>query len=119
MRDDRERLRDILEAIEHIEKYLPDSEAAFQGDDLIQNWMVRHLQILGEAAYQLSQAVQSRFSQVPWRKIVGMRHVLVHNYFDIDLDTVWSAVANDVPLLKPQIEAILRELDAEHPSANS
>ena len=79
MRDDRERLLDILEAIERIEKYSVLGEESFRNDELIQNWMVRNIQVIGEAARGLSQVLRDENSEIPWSKIIGMRHVLVHD----------------------------------------
>lgn len=81
MRDDTERLLDILEAIERIERYSVQGEEAFRENELIQNWMTRNIQVIGEAARSISQNVKDQNSQVPWSKVIGMRHVLVHDYF--------------------------------------
>lgn len=80
MRDPRERLRDMLEAIEHIERYASRGRDAFERDELIQNWIVRHLQIIAEAARATPQEVRERAANVPWPKITGMRHILMHEY---------------------------------------
>ena len=77
---------------------------------MIQNWFVRHLQIIGEASRALPQEVRDRSPQIPWSKIVGMRHVLVHDYFGIDTVAVWDAVERDLPELKLKIESLLQEL---------
>ena len=106
MRDDGERLQDIREAIESIEKYAARGRKAFETDELIQTWMVHHLQILGEAASRLGDEVKEKHPDVPWKKITGMRNVLVHGYFDIDPDIVWTAVTTDVPELKAALEQI-------------
>jgi uncharacterized protein with HEPN domain len=107
MRDDRERLRDILEAIERVEKYSARGRQAFEGDELIQIRIVHHLQVIGEAARTLSAEFTGAHGQVPWSQIVGMRNVLVHNYFGVDTDIVWEAVRRDLPSLKAQLETIL------------
>jgi len=103
MRSDRERFADILEAIEKIERYATRGKRAFETDEMFQVWVVRHLQIIGEAASRISTETQSQFPEVPWGKMAGMRHVLVHGYFDIDLDIVWSVIENDLSSLKTQI----------------
>ncbi len=108
MRDAHERLQDIVEAIDRIERYVSRGREAFEKDELIQNWFIRHLQIIGEAARGLPQDVRDRTSQVPWSKIIGMRHILVHGYFRIDNDVVWQVAARDLPQLKPQIEQALK-----------
>ncbi len=111
MRDPRERLQDILEAIDHIERYTARGREVFEQDELIQNWFIRHLQIIGEAARGLPQEMRDRTSQVPWSKIIGMRHILVHGYFEIDKDVVWSVVVSDLPHLKQGIERALNTLE--------
>lgn len=110
MRDDRERLRDVLEAIEHIEKYVVKGPTAFQSDELIQAWFLRHLQIIGEACRSLSASVKDSHPEIPWSKIIGMRHILVHDYFDIDLPLVWNVVEREIPGLKRSLIVILKEL---------
>jgi uncharacterized protein with HEPN domain len=112
MRSDRAYLLDILEAIAHIERYLPSERVSFDADERTQVWMVNRLQIIGEASRKLSDALRQRHPDIPWREIIGMRHILVHGYFEIDPDIVWSAVTMSVPRLKRQIEAVL-ESDAD------
>lgn len=90
MRSDRDRLTDVLESIERIERHTSAGRQVFDTDELIQVWVVRHLQIIGEAVSHLSEDLLIRFADVPWRSIIGMRHILVHGYFDVDLDLVWS-----------------------------
>ncbi len=109
MRDDREYLRDMLEAIGRIKQHTKSGRQAFAHDELIQIWVVHHLQIVGEAARRLSSALTERHPEVPWSRIVGMRHILVHDYFAIDVDVVWQVVEQDVPGLQLKIEAILAE----------
>ena len=103
MRSDRERLSDILEAIERIEKYASRGRTDFDGNELLQNWMISHIQILGEAARGVSSAYQEKHPEIPWAEIIGMRHILAHDYFGINLDEVWTVVERDLPGLKRQI----------------
>ena len=110
MRDPRERLRDILEAIERIERYTSRGRAEFDRDELVQTWVLRHLQIIGEATRVLPDDVRSMAPDIPWGQISGMRHVLVHDYFGIDLDLVWNAVERDLPELKRAAERLLDAL---------
>ncbi len=110
MRSERERLLDILEAIEHIEKYAAEGKGAFEADELIQNWMVNHITIIGEACRSLSDEFQARYTNVPWADIIGMKNILVHHYFGIDEDAVWLVVEKDIPELKFNIETILKSL---------
>ncbi len=109
MRDDRERLLDLREAIERIEKYTTAGRSALERDELIQTWVLYHLQIIGEAARSLSPELRGRYPDVPWPQIIGMRNILAHRYFGIDIDIVWSAVEHDLPQLKSNVDRMLRE----------
>jgi uncharacterized protein with HEPN domain len=107
LRRDRQRLEDILEAIERIEKYAGGGRATFDRDELIQTWVLHHLQIIGEAVRGLSDDIRSAHPDIPWAQIAAMRNILVHDYFGIDLEEVWAAVVRDLPQLKAKIAAAL------------
>lgn len=107
MRDDRLIVEDMLDAIERIEKYAARGRSEFNENELIQTWIVHHLQIVGEGARKLSSEFRSSFPGIPWKQIVAMRHILVHDYFGVDLDQVWSAVEADLPVLKGQLREAL------------
>ncbi|KPK89870.1 nucleotidyltransferase [bacterium SM23_31] len=107
MRSDYERIVDIQETIQHIEKYAIRRKEAFEKDELIQSWIVRHLQIIGEAASRLSEHFRKSHSEIPWSNIIGMHNILVHDYFEIDKSIVWAAVENELPNLKIHINKII------------
>jgi uncharacterized protein with HEPN domain len=107
MRDDRERLLDIQEAIERIEKYAARGREIFDHDELIQTWILHNLQILGEAARAISADFKQQHSEVSWQQIAGMRNILVHDYFGIDVSIVWAVVERELPVLKQQVLAML------------
>ena len=111
MRDVCERLQDILEAIAQVERYATRGRDAFDGDELVQTWIVHHLQIIGEAAGGLGSAFHSAHREVPWPQIVALRNILVHEYFGIDLEEVWATVQRDLPALKAQVQALLRAVE--------
>ena len=117
MRSDRLRLLDILDAIEVIAQYLPADRAAFDHDPPIQSHIYRHVMIVGEAAWSLSQSIKDQNRHVPWKQIEGMRHIMVHDYFKVDWDIVYTTAHTHVPALKPQIEAILRSLPPDQASS--
>jgi uncharacterized protein with HEPN domain len=73
-------------------------------------WVVHHLQIIGEAASKISEALREEHPEVAWGGMIGMRHVLVHDYFETNARIVWKVVEHDSPVLKPQLEAILKTL---------
>lgn len=106
MRDNLQRCRDILVAIQKIESRtagVPQSQA----DELLLVWVIHHLQIIGEAASKISPEFRSEHTGIPWHKIIGTRHILVHGYFQIDTSLVWNTVTNDLPSLKTQVETLL------------
>jgi uncharacterized protein with HEPN domain len=113
VRDPKERLRDMLEAIAAIERHLYHGRAAFEQDELLQGWFVRNLQIIGEAARALPEDVRALTPEIEWPRIVGMRNVLVHGYFDIDADIVWEAASREALALRPRIEDLLRRLEGQ------
>lgn len=110
MRDDRERLLDIQEAIERIDRYARKGWPEFESNELVQVWIVRHLEIIGEAVRGLSAQFRHDHSHVPWRDIAAMRNVLAHEYFDIDLKEVWAAVQNELPALSASVAVILKKV---------
>jgi uncharacterized protein with HEPN domain len=109
MRDPKERLRDILDAIVRIERYAARGREAFEQDELIQVWIVHHLQVVGEAAAQLGRNFHDVHPEVPWPQIVAIRSILVHEYFGVDLREVWKTVERDLPGFKRAIEELIRE----------
>lgn len=111
MRDDSERLHDILAAIERIEEYGSKGFHDYFTNQLVQVWVIHHIQIIGEAASNLSPAIRDRFPEVPWPDIISMRNVLVHQYFGVDLQEIWDTVTLDLPALKTKVTAILNALE--------
>jgi uncharacterized protein with HEPN domain len=110
LRSDLLLLQDILDAIDTVHHYLPPDRARFDGDPPLQSHILRQVQIIGEAAWRLSKAVKDQNPQVPWKQISGMRHVVVHDYFRVDWDTVFTTARDDLPPLRRQMEAIFGSL---------
>ncbi|WP_017297913.1 DUF86 domain-containing protein [Nodosilinea nodulosa] len=110
MRNDRDKLHDMLEAIERIERYASQGKTAFEQNELIQTWFTQNLQIIGEAARSLSLEIREQHPEIPWPKIIGMRNILTHNYFEIDFDIVWVVVDQELTPLKQNIETIVRSI---------
>ena len=81
MRDDNQRLLDIIEAVENIHRHSSKGYEVFAEDELVQVWIVHHLQIIGEAAAGLSREFRDGHSEIPWIDIIALRNVLVHHYF--------------------------------------
>jgi uncharacterized protein with HEPN domain len=116
MRDDRAYLEDLLEAINRIQKYTVQGRQSFDGSELIQNWIIHHIQIIGEATGKISETLKSQHPEVPWTVIKAMRNVLVHFYFGVNLEKVWKTAIDDLPPLKVQIESILNSMSGSAPN---
>lgn len=113
MRQFRDRLQDILDAIAQIEVERAKGRSTFEGSSLIQVWMVHHLMIIGEAVRSIDPSMRQQYPSVPWRQIAGMRNILVHDYFRINQEIVWETVETHLPVLKEEVERILASLPVE------
>jgi uncharacterized protein with HEPN domain len=107
-RDERLYLADILEAIDRINLYVAEGRDAFLSDRKTQDAVVRNLEVIGEAAKNVTAATQAAHPEVPWRQIASTRNRVIHGYFSVDLDIVWNVVAVDLPPLRAQIAALIR-----------
>lgn len=108
MRDDDARVVDILETRDQLIEHVGEHEERFRSDPVLQAAAQRWLEILGEAASHLSDEFRASHPDVAWRDLIGMRTILAHGYFHVDLDVVWVAVRREVPHLRqalaPQAE---------------
>ncbi|MFN3179060.1 MAG: DUF86 domain-containing protein [Thermus sp.] len=114
----RRRLRlyvmDMLQAISRIERYLADLDRdAFLASDLHLDAVVRNLEIVGEAARHLPEELRDRYPEIPWRRVVGLRNVVAHQYFAVDPEVVWVVAKEQVPTLKNILQHILKEVGEE------
>lgn len=110
-KDDTVFLRHILDASNKIEEYLTNmNETSFHQTSLIQDGVVRQIEIIGEAARKISKDIQKDSPDVPWQDIMDMRNKLIHEYFGVNLQAVWLTATKDVPILKNSIKEILKQL---------
>ena len=107
MRDDRERLQDILEAIERIDRHASRGRVALYEDELVQTWVVHHLMIIGEACRALSPEFRAAHREEFWAQAAGLRNVIVHEYFGIDVEVIWGVIERDLPILKEHVRKAL------------
>lgn len=113
MRGDADRVNDILEAISKIRARVSADFEAFQADEMLQVWVIHHLQIIGEAARGVSQALRDSHPEVAWAPIIALRNILVHKYFGLNLHQVWTMTQKDLPPLEEQVRQIHRDLGSD------
>lgn len=109
MKDYRLYLIHIKECIERIESYVSGGKEAFLKTPLIQDGVLHNLQTLAESTKNLPDDVKGSHTEIDWRRIIGFRNVLVHDYLGVDIERVWLIVEKDLPGLKRTIEALIRE----------
>jgi len=111
-RDYRVFLDDILEAVTKAKEYTAGfSEEQFCADRRTVEAVVWNLQIIGEAAKNIPEEIRSRYPDVPWRDMAGLRNIIVHQYFGIKLDLIWKVVQNDLPLIEVRIREMAAQQD--------
>ena len=111
---DRDRLEHIIEAIDRILGNTDlKSRDKLEADNLRYYGIVKSIEIIGEAAYKLTRSFCREHAATPWEFIAKMRHVLVHDYYQIDPDAVWKVIQEDLPPLREQVSRYLSETDWE------
>ena len=85
------------------------SKEEFKKNDLLRDATIRRIEVIGEAVKNLPMDFREKYNNLPWKEIAGMRDKLMHHYFGVDLEKVWKTVKDDIPLLKEQVEDILKQ----------
>jgi len=108
-RDWKFRIQDILEAIDRINRYTQDMDySGWQQDEKTVDAVIRNLEIIGEAASHMPAEIEELHSNVPWKEMRGIRNVLAHEYFGVDLEVIWRTIREDLLLVKERLEGILK-----------
>ncbi len=107
MKDDQVYLLHIRDCATRIMEYTQAGRAAFLRDSKTQDAVIRNLEIIGEAVKNLSEECRQRSPQIPWRRIAGLRDVLIHAYFGVKPETVWNVVERELPVLQGAVAQLL------------
>src|SRR5437879_723945 len=108
-RDYKVSLQDVLEACANVAEFVGSMKREeFQADKKTQHAVVRNLEVIGEAIKNVSSEVRDRHPNIAWQRIAGLRDILIHHYFGIDVEIVWDIVQNKLPELHTQIGAMLK-----------
>jgi uncharacterized protein with HEPN domain len=97
----------MRECLERIDEYTEGGEEVFMASKLVQDGVIRNLEVIGEATKNLSDDLRSANPEIPWRQIAGMRDVLIHDYLRVNLGRVWQTVVSDLPPLRIVINTLL------------
>ncbi|MBU3979186.1 DUF86 domain-containing protein [Patescibacteria group bacterium] len=107
-------IQDMLESIEYIKEDTQRlSEKEFSQARIVQQAVVRNIEIMGEAAQQLPKEFKVHYPTIPWRKIAATRNKIIHEYFGLKIDVIWKTIQDDLPELKRQLEQILKDYPTE------
>ncbi len=111
MKDHRVCLVHILEAIQKIRRYTKQGREAFLAEEVIQDAVIRNLEIIGEATKRIAPEIRLRYPEIPWKGMAGLRDVLIHHYEGVNLARVWSVLEDDLPPVEEAICQVLPPLD--------
>jgi uncharacterized protein with HEPN domain len=113
-RDETLYLRHVLDAIDTVNEYLQGvNEEKFKNTRLIQDGVIRQIEIVGEAVRHISKDLRKTYPEIPWRDVAGMRDKLIHGYFGVDIEKVWDTAKDDLPILRKQVVQILKDFEQE------
>ncbi len=110
MKDDRLYLIHIIESVSRIESYTHEGRDTFMDSPMAQDAVIRNFEVIGEAVKQIPDTLKLKRPDIPWRRIAGLRDVLIHQYMSVDLDAVWAIVEEDLPVFRQAVAEILAEM---------
>jgi len=103
-------VEDILEAIDKIKRHIEGlTYETFVKNELVIDAVIRNLEIIGEASRNLPEDVRKKYPEIPWGRMIGLRNIIIHEYFGVDLAIIWEIITKNLPETKPKIVAMLKK----------
>ena len=104
-------ISDILEAMNNIETYVKDlTYETFIQNNMVKDAVLRNLEVIGEAAKNISKDIKTEYAGIPWKRIVGLRNIVIHEYFGVDMENIWKIITDNLPQIKPAFIELLKQL---------
>ncbi len=104
-------IEDIITAINKIQTYIKNMDyETFSKNDMVLDAVLRNLEIIGEASKNIPERIRTKYSEIPWKKMIGLRNVVIHEYFGIDTTIIWKIITENLPTTKPLIIKLFKSL---------
>lgn len=102
-------IEDILESMDKIERYTKGLDfESFSANDMVVDAVLRNLEIIGEASRNIPEDIREKYPDIPWKRMIGLRNIAIHEYFGIDLGIIWEIISRNLPETKPKIKTMLQ-----------
>lgn len=111
MRNSRAFIEEIVESISKIERYTEGLNfEKFQNNEMVIDAVLRNLEVIGEAARRIPDEVRNKHKDIPWKRMIGLRNIVIHEYFGVDLSIIWKIATENLPQTKSLISGLLKDL---------
>ncbi|PIU55555.1 MAG: hypothetical protein COS88_04240 [Chloroflexi bacterium CG07_land_8_20_14_0_80_51_10] len=107
-------VEDVLEAMDKIERYIKGlTYETFVENEMVVDAVIRNLEIIGEASRNIPEDVREKYPDIPWRRVIGLRNIAIHEYFGVDLSIIWEIITKNLPETKPRTAAMLKSFNED------
>lgn len=104
-------VEDIVESMGKVRRYTRDMDYdAFVQDERTVDAVIRNLEVIGEASKSIPSKVRAKYPGIPWKNMIGLRNITIHEYFGVDLTIIWEIITKNIPETEPKVKAILKDL---------